>query len=110
MNKDIATIWVEALRSGEYSQGKNKLQDLNGFCCLGVLCNLGEKAGISVTKRDGRLVGNYLHSQKEIMEWSGINSPIGVYVGSEKTVSDLNDEGKSFEVIADIIEQNWDKF
>lgn len=33
--------WVEALRSGDYEQGRNRLRDMeNRFCCLGVACDI----------------------------------------------------------------------
>lgn len=45
MNPRIKSLWVAALRSGKYRQGKNALT--NGrrgaqrrYCCLGVLCDV----------------------------------------------------------------------
>ena len=35
-----AQKWVAALRSGEYTQGQEGLQTEQGYCCLGVACNL----------------------------------------------------------------------
>ena len=32
--------WLVALESGEYKQGRGRLRDDNGFCCLGVACDL----------------------------------------------------------------------
>lgn len=32
--------WIAALRSGEYEQTRGALNDENGFCCLGVACDL----------------------------------------------------------------------
>jgi len=40
MNPRIKQRWLDALRSGEYKQTMENLQDMNGFCCLGVLCDL----------------------------------------------------------------------
>jgi hypothetical protein len=39
--------WVDALRSGNYKQGKQYLKDDQGrYCCLGVLCDsMGETFG-----------------------------------------------------------------
>lgn len=47
MNKDIKEQWVEALRSGEYEQGRGTLCQDNKFCCLGVLFDIagGEVEG-----------------------------------------------------------------
>lgn len=45
MNPEIKQRWIEALRSGEYRQGKGQLVEPGGekgdkFCCLGVLCDI----------------------------------------------------------------------
>ena len=44
MNQEVKKIWVEALRSGKYQQGRGKLKrsdDLKPtYCCLGVLCEV----------------------------------------------------------------------
>lgn len=41
MNIELMRKWVEALRSGKYSQGYYTLKDTeNNFCCLGVLCDI----------------------------------------------------------------------
>lgn len=45
MKENIANMWVDALRSGEYKQVKNTLCGVRndgeiGFCCLGVLTDL----------------------------------------------------------------------
>lgn len=48
MNAEVKTLWVTALRSGEYQQTTGKLRsqlsllqmaDLVRYCCLGVLCD-----------------------------------------------------------------------
>ena len=45
MDKEVKKIWLAALRSREYSQGKGRLRRTylaggDGYCCLGVLCDL----------------------------------------------------------------------
>lgn len=42
MNKEIKKKWIEALRSGEYRQGRGMLCSLDHhkYCCLGVLTDL----------------------------------------------------------------------
>lgn len=40
MKIELVEHLVTALRSGEYKQTKTKLRDENGFCCLGVGCDL----------------------------------------------------------------------
>ena len=37
----IEKVWIPALRSGDYKQGKGRLRDSKDrFCCLGVACDL----------------------------------------------------------------------
>lgn len=59
MNKKIKTKWLKALRSGNYTRGKNQLKieageshhtgirNIDRFCCLGVLCEI---SGVSYKK------------------------------------------------------------
>lgn len=113
MDSNIKTRWLEALRSGDYEQGKNCLRDANNnFCCLGVLNDLY----IQDTGNGGweMLVNGKSYSSYEssayphplVLEWAGIYDP---YIGDEEgTVFDLsivNDQGASFEQIADMIEE-----
>jgi hypothetical protein len=44
MDKILKEKWVAALRSGEYKQCKDQLKDGGGYCCLGVLCEISERA------------------------------------------------------------------
>lgn len=32
--------WIAALRSGKYAQAQHALRNENGFCCLGVACDI----------------------------------------------------------------------
>ena len=40
MNKEVKKIWLDALKSGKYKQSKGRLRRGDGYCCLGVLCDL----------------------------------------------------------------------
>jgi hypothetical protein len=61
VNQEIKRQWTEALRSGRYPQGKDRLEELryaqsedaprrgevqSRYCCLGVLCRLAVDAGV----------------------------------------------------------------
>jgi len=58
MKKQIAKLWIKALRSGKYKQGQTVLRnEKDEYCCLGVLCDLynqdcrsRKKRGLSVRK------------------------------------------------------------
>jgi hypothetical protein len=98
MDAEVKQKWVSALRSGEYPQTKRSLRNDEGFCCLGVLCDvMGGR-----WKTDGEVVVNG-RTQAGYLD-DGILSVIGI---SEKQQLDLywrNDEGESFARIADHIE------
>jgi hypothetical protein len=132
MKKDIAKKWVKALRSGKYKQGKSFLKQFNNkgqpkHCCLGVLCELyndtmkkNHKKTISVKCRDDSHLdyGYVTFANKDdslpavVRKWAGIKSEMGTFSYTErifkrtKCLADLNDTGKKFSTIADIIEKN----
>lgn len=48
MNSEAKKLWLKALRSGEYSQVRGQLQSDEGYCCLGVACDVAVDAGVNV--------------------------------------------------------------
>lgn len=107
-----AQKWVEALRSGEYTQTRGQLKDYSRFCCLGVACDLFMKEtgrgywnGDIFYAEDG---GEYEASllMPPIMHWLGLEDRSGGYVSNSapRSLASQNDDGKSFSEIADIIE------
>lgn len=78
-NKVNIQKWVDALRSGEYVQGRNSLLKDNTYCCLGVACEVylrGNPGGISFeVDEDGR--GHYDNYSgflpPKVMEWLGVD-------------------------------------
>lgn len=126
MKKHIAKKWVEALRSGKYKQGQRRLRDENNnFCCLGVLCNLhaNEFPKLAKDETDPLMyLGEDESLPGQVREWSGISDPLGElkeidwWVEDDTCIFDkytslaeANDEGVTFEKIADWIEQNYKK-
>jgi hypothetical protein len=97
---------VEALRSGKYRQGRNKLQSLNGrYCCLGVLCDLHAKetggTWTTVVREPGRKKAYFdttYYLPGEVQRWAGVAGDNPAGLGAR------NDDGASFEEIAKIIE------
>ena len=63
--QELKDKWLEALRSGEYSQTTETLKDENGFCCLGVLCDVidpdGWKNISSEDQEDHKFDDSWLH-------------------------------------------------
>jgi hypothetical protein len=122
--------WVKALRSGEYKQTKHRLRDKEGYCCLGVACEV-----ISGIFDD--IVGywdNYLwisedrygQESEEVQLPEVIANRLGIDRAGELVVpvcgtgscedddddlwtslAMLNDGGASFDFIADVIEKQF---
>jgi hypothetical protein len=110
MNKDIKKKWVAALRSGKYSQGQFALRNNNGFCCLGVLCDIHRKeTGEGSWKENEYKTGKASQLgllPRPVMKWASLSRNYGIRVKGF-TLTAMNDErGSSFSQIADVIEQH----
>lgn len=120
MIKSKAMKLVEALRSGKYSQGKDRLVDDNdNFCCLGVACNIS-KSNLEWTQ-DGlgnwKIGGEYEVLPPTIQAEYGFCNDNGVRKNLDdiiiegelySSLADANDAGCTFEQIADYIEEHWE--
>ena len=108
--------WVTALRSGKYEQVEGMLHSKNGFCCLGVACDisgLGEWETNSAPNEDGNSFVYYTYLGEndilpnELVEWLGLTHNMGTL--NQNKNSDLthaNDRSMSFEEIAILIESD----
>ncbi len=116
MNKKIKKLWLRALRSGKYTQGKNRLKTKDRFCCLGVLCDLHAKKFNKKWRINGFYLGDNIVLSSEVMKWAGLEdcAPI-VEDGNNKQASldVFNDglmhrkiKGRSFKQIANYIEKS----
>lgn len=117
MNSEVKKLWLEALRDGKRKQTKAMLRDSEGFCCLGVLCDLygeahGVKWGPSSDYSTTRSFMTQVHlPPPEVMHWAGltVRDPIveegETFDAIPLTLSGMNDGGASFLEIADKIEQ-----
>lgn len=116
MRKDIADMWADALRSGEYRQTTMQLRDVDGYCCLGVLCDLHRRrTGAGEWSSDG-----YYNTDDDtdgviptpaVAEWAGLKdrSPtVSSDLGNDLITALNDDEGHSFEELADIIQAQWE--
>lgn len=117
MKKEIAKIWINALKSGKYGQTKGVLKSDNGYCCLGVLCQISKLGEfkqligndiISFVLPSGNMSCSSLPS--EVLGWADMADELGNFNESDSfsTLSLLNDSGKTFAEIADIIELNYE--
>ena len=107
-------LWLKALRSGKFKQGKNALNRNSHYCCLGVACEVF-KEHLSTIKKyetsveyDGEF-GQLPLAINNLLRLYNVEGDIFPFSGGGKLKSlvDLNDRyGKTFSEIADIIEEN----
>lgn len=116
MNKEIKKRWIEALRSGEYKQGKGRLCALNedntySYCCLGVLADLRLKESLDGDNKEGIMFYTFLPS--DVVEWCKIGNvdPYINFKEERRSLALINDgnpglyiEPHTFNEIADLIE------
>ena len=107
INKENVRKWVEALRSGKYEQGQERLVRNNKYCCLGVACEL---AGLPKASDGNGFIAQYTlcldYLPIEVQQWLGVSSRNPIVNGEE--LAQWNDwRGKTFAEIADMIEKEW---
>lgn len=101
--------WIEALRSGEYTQGRDYLCRNGNYCCLGVAAEMFKTpaTNIEINPENGlKLFDNASALAPEYAkEALGLRSRLAHHESeTEKSLSSLNDNGLSFNQIADRIE------
>lgn len=120
MNPEVKTEWLTALRSGNYRQATGYLRRLKpyktsqpeGFCCLGVVCDIYHKTTGNGRWQDPHEYGSALVIGGEfipdktdlppaVREWSGLTDDETRCFLAEK-----NDGDWTFEAIANWIEEN----
>lgn len=119
MNQKVKAKWTTALKSGDYQQGPYALRTVEGkFCCLGVLCDLAEKADVIPPAHLNEAYGNYSYGEirvgignngylpPEVISWAGFNQEDNDPVCDGRSLSSRNDDGETFSQIADCIEAN----
>jgi hypothetical protein len=118
-------LWVEALRSGEFAQTTGVLRDENGYCCLGVACEIAVQHGVIEPPQGhkavaGRIFYNFDGSDAtlpdSVREWLGLwaddgsiyNDGSGSIYNDGESLTKMNDNGKTFAEIAAVIEDEPD--
>lgn len=128
MNPQVKQKWIDALRSGKYEQGSEKLRSVSGYCCLGVLCDLyAQEHNTEWRFRDNKettlQLMDYWYYEGEseflpesVMNWAGLelNCPV-VKIDVEEDdeepwfyregLADLNDSGYTFNDLSKLIEE-----
>ena len=117
MNKELKQKWIDALRSGKYTQGRGVLRSrTNSFCCLGVLLDI---SGKGEWKGDGDSTYDFVVKDaffdEEWPHWSTISTELeaagrritGLSQEQESRLIELNDRvGASFSQIAEWVESH----
>ena len=118
MRYEVAKQWVNALRSGKFTQGKGALADhaREKYCCLGVLCEIAIQNGIKVKRLRAETLDETSYDDcaafppPPIMAWAGLRTENVQLRGAPyDSLIGMNDGGGSFEEIADLIEEKWEE-
>ena len=126
MNKN-AEKWLQALESGDYPQSTHCLKDKDGYCCLGVACDIfmketGEgsweqhkestpQESLEVFVLDGEVESGVLTSR--VREWLGLYDECGASKDNphgNASCTNMNDHGASFQHIAAILRKNEESY
>jgi len=130
MKKNIANMWIKALTSGKYKQGKYVLRSKdNKFCCLGVLCDLynqdmskNKKKTLKITEMNTQVeIPCYKYGSKDdylpvsVMKWAGMRTPKGEVIINEEWCNlamlndgDFGEKSFSFKKIASVIKKHFE--
>ncbi|NBO72453.1 MAG: hypothetical protein EBU66_19235 [Bacteroidetes bacterium] len=131
MNPQVKEKWIDALRSGKYEQGSEKLRSVDGYCCLGVLCDLyaqeqNKEWDLKGIDEENHQVMDYWYFDGEseflpdsVREWAGItfnNPKVRVDVTEnddeddwfyQDEIANLNDTGYTFEELSKLIQEQF---
>lgn len=94
--------WIAALLSGDYEQTTGCLRNENGFCCLGVACDVEDSSGWNLMK------------DREVYYYDGcfstppyvVSDKIGIEYSEINQLVDMNESGYSFVEISEWIQTN----
>jgi len=102
MNKKIKRKWLTVLRNGSYAQTRGTLVDEDGYCCLGVLCDIvnPNKWGYNERYNEWSHMKSAGLPSKTVYRISGLDKDLA------GDLADMNDSGDTFEEIADRIEKD----
>lgn len=119
MNPEVKKKWLTALRSGKYRQGTDclKQEGADGrplYCCLGVLCDLYvQEVGGRFSEPQPEIVFCDVTGEsreaippQDVVKWAQLRHAVGNRVEGDEleSLANYNDDGHSFEEIAEIIE------
>src|ERR1043165_9744868 len=103
MKTEIKNLWVRALTSGEFKQGKMFLSHSGMYCINGVLCALAMVYGHCDYKTNnaiGVFDGELFLPPQCVLEWAGLKEAQVV------RLAELNDGTKNFTQLAEYIKEH----
>lgn len=106
MKAELKQKWVEVLRSGNYKQTNGWLRDDAGYCCLGVLCDIVDSEGWGEIDSIGVIPYIYNVFEADELLPDEMIEEINLDRNVMCTLAGMNDNGDSFEQIADYIEEH----
>jgi hypothetical protein len=116
MIKEQAEVFAAALRSGKYTQGTHYLQCKDRYCGLGVLLAIngitGTPDGDGVMAFSDGCGGSARCSiPRCYREKLGLSTDLGEFAGpgEPRSLSGMNDQGASFDEIADFVLKNYER-
>jgi hypothetical protein len=104
MKTSVKQAWTNALRSGDYKQGRHRLlvckEDTRQYCCLGVLANIFENENDLKFDKDctGEGLNHNCFLPSIVAQWSGVTP------SQQEILADLNDKGIDFGLISRVID------
>ena len=120
MKEEVKDLWLEALRSGKFRQGRRRLKVMlpDGrfeYCCLGVLCEIAKPYLLDMWEKEEKEDVHFIRFygvfsgtlSPQVMDWAGMENDLGTRKGGP-LLAYLNDGGWSFEEIARVIELEWE--
>lgn len=107
-----AKKWVNALRSGKYKQTKQVLKNHEGYCCLGVACDIFPQRKLNEDEAGYASLGALCSYEKlgikgmfgELTKDMYLIEPSPSHIGVRPSLANMNDNGYTFDEIADIIQ------
>lgn len=109
MKPKYKKMWLKALRSGDFTQGVQRLRNSTGkYCCLGVLLEVDPEGKLVRRDRNSKI----LVDASAIKSCWELNLPTddtiarwGLNKAAMDQLAQWNDDGYTFEEIADVIER-----
>lgn len=125
MDKRVKNLWVNALLSNQFNQGKGYLRKDNKYCCLGVLCELFSQERQGHWEENKFITNNSEDTRYlplDVSNWAGftkiknttVYNPVpgnkvqddSLFSKRTLSYSEMNDKGFSFREIANLIQEN----